>query len=132
MAGVGFGSSFSPTRLVHRPFRLAEELLLHPPDAAMQRFPAPLRRLLGISRSSRMDQHQFVQRLDNLREKHLPLGGDAVARGASGTFSKGHSGCAALQQHFCSPSISPPWPTSPSPSLSTTFLCNPCIDFSVL
>lgn len=111
--------------------------------------PCTLRQLQGTSRNSPMDQHPFVQRLENPREKHPPLGGDARAHGASPrwegrrarreasatprshpSLSKGLAGCAALQQR--SSSVSPPQPTSPSPSLSATFLCNPRIDLQVL
>lgn len=85
-----------------------------------------------------MDQHLFVLCMDNLREKHLPLGGDAMAHSVSlrwegqwthhepsqtirshPSLSKGLPGCAALQHHS-SRCVSPhsqaaPLCTSPPP-----------------
>jgi len=98
------GLDSAPPRTSAAPPRRDQQL--HPPATATQPFPAPRSRPPGISSSSRMAQHHFVQRLGDLREKHLPLGGDATARGASGTLSRGLPGCAAFQQHSSSSSSS--------------------------
>lgn len=78
-AGVGFGSSLSPWHLLHQLLHLGEDLLLLPLDTALQPLPVTsVRHLWELS----MDHHQFVQQLDNLREKHVPLG-DGKAHSAS-------------------------------------------------
>lgn len=145
-AGVGFSSSLPHQHLVHRPLHLAD-LPLPPPDAAVPSFPAPSDgckvppgtlpwtsiHLSNAWRTSERNTYPWEEMPGHTAPR---CDGRRARREASATprshpsLSKGLAGCAALQQR--SSSVSPPQPTSPSPSLSATFLCNPRIDLQVL
>lgn len=146
--GVGFGSSLSPRCLVHQLLHLGKDLLLLPPDTALQPLPMPCDSC-EASPGALHGPASICPTLGTISEKNTYSW--EMPRHTVPHHSRKDDGHPMRHQKCCSPSLpylrtprlccfpafssfsaSPPSPSSPSESLSTTFPCNSFINFQAL